>query len=83
MLHTMVRTQIQLTEDQAEQLKELARRMDVSMAELVRRAVDKILSDADQREKWRRASTAIGRWRDTDSDVAERHDTYLDDAYGS
>jgi hypothetical protein len=79
----MIRTQIQLTEDQAERLKEQARRMDVSIAELVRRGVEKILEDAERGEKWRRASALVGCCRDTATDVAERHDDYLDDVYST
>lgn len=79
----MIRTQIQLTTEQAQQLKVLAQRMDVSMAELVRRAVERILADMDEEEKWRRASDAIGRFRDADLDVAEQHDEYLDSIYRS
>ncbi len=36
-------------------------------------------SDAD----WARASAVIGRYHDTATDVAENHDTYLDEAYSA
>jgi post-segregation antitoxin (ccd killing protein) len=79
----MIRTQVQLTEDQAERLKEQARRMDVSVAELVRRAIDKSLEETERDEQWRRASALVGRYRDSAEDLAERHDDYLDDVYSS
>jgi predicted DNA-binding protein len=73
----MIRTQIQLTENQAERLKELARRLDVPMAELVRRGVEKVLADADRDEKWQRALAVVGRYHGGPSDVGRRHDDYL------
>jgi hypothetical protein len=39
----MRRTQVYLTDDQVRRLKRAARRRDVSMAELIRRAVDALL----------------------------------------
>ena len=41
----MVRTQIQLTEEQAEGLKRLAAERGVSMAELVRQSVQRLLEE--------------------------------------
>ena len=42
----MVRTQIQLTEQQAELLKAAAARRGVSMAELIRQSVDHLLENS-------------------------------------
>lgn len=77
----MIRTQIQLTEDQAHALKELAARRDVSMAELIRQGVERILAESDRREKRRRALAVIGRFDAGPVDVAERHDAYLAEDY--
>lgn len=80
----MVRTQIQLTEKQARALKELASRRDVSVAELVRQAVDLLLESepyTDMDERRRRAIAAAGRFRSGQKDVSERHDDYLVGAY--
>lgn len=76
----MVRTQIQLTEAQAESLKKLAHRHRVSVAELVRRGVDQVLASglsADIDQKKRKAAAAAGRFRSGRKDVSVRHDHYL------
>mgnify|MGYP005864063869 CR=1 FL=1 len=78
----MVRTQIQLTEEQARALKEVAAERGVSMAELIRQAVDRILEESAEDEKWRRAMALIGRYRGGPSDVSTNHDKYLDEIYG-
>jgi hypothetical protein len=80
----VVRTQIQLTEDQAAALKELADERDVSMAELIRQAIASWL-EAEHRishdERKRRAIAAAGRYNSGQTDVAEEHDRYLVEAY--
>ncbi len=73
----MVRTQVQLTEEQAIALKQLAARRGVSLAELVRNAIDRLLADADRRERRARALSLLGRYQDSGSDVARQHDRYL------
>ena len=77
----MVRTQIQLTEEQARALKILAARRGVSMAEVIRGAVDQALREDVDAKKWERALALIGRYRSDASDVSENHDAYLDEAY--
>lgn len=80
----MVRTQIQLTEEQAERLRESATRAGVSMAELIRRAVDRAIcerSEPSREALVARAKAAAGRFRSDRSDVAANHDVYLADAY--
>ncbi len=80
----MVRTQIQLTERQALRLRQLAQRRGVSIAALIREAVDLYAGDDDFEARKRRALTAVGRFRDREgaSDVGVNHDKYLDEAYG-
>jgi hypothetical protein len=75
----MIRTQIQLTEAQAAALKALSARTGLSIAELIRRGVDRLLDsgEVDQVERRRRAMAAVGQFRSGLSDVAERHDAYL------
>lgn len=83
----MVRTQIQLTEQQSVKLKELAAEYDVSAAELIRRAVDQFItaagpaqiSDEDQR---RMALEFAGKYPSGVKDLSENHDLYLIDVYG-
>ena len=80
----MVRTQLQLTEAQVRALKHRAAEEGVSVAELVRRAVDKslqeVMSDPDELRK--RALSAAGRFRSGEDDALLRHDDYLAEAYG-
>lgn len=81
----MIRTQVQLTEEQLRRLRQLARQEDVSVAELVRRSVDCLLDSAspDRAELYERAAEYVGRFRDSEgaADVATDHDRYLEDAY--
>lgn len=77
----MIRTQIQLTEDQAGALRQLAARRGVSLAQLVRQAVERMLGEDELTEKWRRASALIGRFSDDAPDVSAKHDEYLAEAY--
>ena len=77
----MVRTQIQLTEEQASGLKDLSTRRGVSMAELVREGVERILKENRQEELWQRSFQLVGSFTDTASDVSENHDHYLEEAY--
>lgn len=77
----MVRTQIQLTEEQARAVKEAAARQGVSMAELIRRAVERILEEDERKEAWRRALAVMGKYSSGLTDVAENHDKYLAEDY--
>lgn len=81
----MLRTQVQLTEAQHRRLRALARREGVSIAELVRRGVDRLLDNEapDRRLLYARAAELVGALADSDAatDLAARHDDYLDEAY--
>ena len=79
----MVRTQIQLTEEQAAKLKRIAAKRGVSMAEVIREAVETIPDRDDRAERWARALAVagIGHDRDGATDVSVRHDDYLAEAY--
>lgn len=81
----MIRTQIQLTEHQAAKLKRLAAERDVSMAEVIRDAVDRLPDRDDRAERFARALAAIraNRFRDREgkTDVSVRHDEYLANIY--
>ncbi|MGH2460718.1 MAG: ribbon-helix-helix protein, CopG family [Chloroflexota bacterium] len=76
----VVRTQIQLSEEQAGKLKELAARRGVSMAELVREAVEAILAESNQRDQRRRAIEVIGKFPGP-PDLSTNHDAYLAEDY--
>ena len=80
----MIRTQVQLTEQQVLRLRALAAERGVSISELVRNGVDHLLSYAERGEYGGRAQRAIaaaGRFHSGRADVARRHDTYLAAAY--
>jgi predicted DNA-binding protein len=81
----MVRTQIQLTEEQAQRLRSQAREQGLSLAEVIRRHVEKGLSEAapDRTALYDRASRVMGRFRDRRHarDVSRQHDRYLDEAF--
>ena len=83
-LDGMIRTQIQLTEEQARALRAQARLEDRSMVDLVRECVAEYLArrrTSDIRELARRARGLKGRFRSGSPDLAEAHDRYLDDAF--
>lgn len=81
----MVRTQIQLTEEQSRRLKRLAAKHRVSVAEIIRRSVDRTLRShvlpPDQDELRRRALAAIGCGHSGKRDISEKHDDYLAEIY--
>ena len=79
----MIRTQVQINEDQSKWLKNKARDMGVSVSHLIRKSVDLYRAQEsrlpiDRKEK---AITAVGRFSSGQSDVASRHDEYLAQAY--
>jgi hypothetical protein len=81
----MVRTQIQLTEEQSRRLKMLAADEKISIAELIRRSVDSYLGmqkQLDQNERRRRALTVAGKYSSGSSDGSVEHDRYLTEIYG-
>jgi uncharacterized protein with von Willebrand factor type A (vWA) domain len=81
----MIRTQIQLTEQQQRRLRAEARERGLSLAEMIRRYVEKGLSDEapGRTALYERAARMIGRFRDRDSarDLSSKHDRYLDEAF--
>jgi hypothetical protein len=85
----MIRTQIQLTEEQSRRVKAIAEREEISMAEVIRRAVDAWLvvhGEMSMEEKRRRALAVVtemkGRFHSGHSDISVNHDAYLAEAYG-
>ncbi len=80
----MIRTQIQLTEEQDRTLEELASLRKVSKAELVRQAVDLLLRQRYEltlEEKWARAMSVVGIATGDGANASEEHDKYLAEAY--
>jgi predicted DNA-binding protein len=78
----MVRTQIQLTDEQARRLRRLAAERGVSMAALVRDGVERVLADDERAEQWQRALSILGKYKSGDTaNVSEEHDRYLEEIY--
>lgn len=82
----MVRTQIQLTEGQAQTLKRIAQSQRISMAELIRRTIDAYLAttgELPRDRQFERALAVAGKYSSIESDVGRRHDHYLAEAYSA
>jgi hypothetical protein len=77
----MLRTQVQLTDEQARWLRRVAQRQGISISEVVRQMVEKRMTAEEEMDPWERASALIGRYHSGLSDVSSRHDHYLDEAY--
>lgn len=79
----MVRTQIQLTEEQYGSLKRLAEMKKVPMAELIRQGVDEILKSSvaiSDDERRQRALDVAGRFHSGRQDLSEKHDEHFAEA---
>lgn len=80
----MIRTQIQLTKEQVQAIKRLAAAQGVSLAAVIRRAIDAMLKAgpaddvADQRK---RAFEIVGKFSSGRRDVSTRHDAHLVEAF--
>lgn len=80
----MVRTQIQLSEEQARAVRRIAAAEGMSMAEVIRRAVNGIIGSrlsGDLKERHQRALEIVGKFRSGKRDVSKNHDRYLAEAY--
>ena len=80
----MIRTQIQLTEEQAQALRVLAATHRSSVAELIRQSVDALIRSSggtDLAERRRSAIAAAGRFRSGQANVSTEHDRYLAEDY--
>ncbi|GAB4578606.1 MAG: hypothetical protein Fur0022_13420 [Anaerolineales bacterium] len=82
----MVRTQIQLTEEQSLSLKMLAEKEKMSIAELIRQSVDQFLrthQGASLSERRQRSLEVVGKYRSGLPDIGTNHDKYLAEAFES
>ena len=80
----MIRTQVQLTEKQSQTLKQIAGREGISMAEVIRRALEKAAEGQqlpDREELKKRALAASGSIHSEITDLSTNHDRYLEDVY--
>jgi hypothetical protein len=78
----MQRTMISLTDDQARRLRRAADSRGVSMAAVIRDAIDEIPDPplTDREILVRRALEVVGKYRSDGSNVAVEHDEYLAEA---
>jgi len=80
----MVRTQIQLTEEQAQKIKKIAASRGVPMAEVIRDAVEGVIrsgAGGGSEERRERALKIVGKFRSGKKDISRRHDAYLTEAW--
>lgn len=80
----MVRTQVQLTEEQSMAIKKIAISRHLSVAELIRQAVDAMIKSSaiiDTEERRKRAIDIAGRFSSGKHDISREHDKYLVDAF--
>ena len=81
----MLRTQIQIEEDQIRWLRDRAKERGVSVSQLIREGVEfyRKYEDRLPEEKKMKALAAIGRYASGVSDISEKHDDYLANAFRS
>jgi hypothetical protein len=80
----MVRTQVQLTEEQVKALRRISSSTGQSIADLVRQGVDRFLatqSIASRQERIERAMRIAGKFSSGKPDVSTHHDDYLSAAF--
>jgi hypothetical protein len=79
----MIRTQVQLKEDQITWLRKKSKDSGVSISQLIREGIDLYRSKEDllPAEKRKKALSAIGRFSSGQKEISVQHDKYLVDAY--
>ena len=80
----MVRTQIQITEEQAATLRIMSAERHQPIAELIRISIDSFLqkeAGVSRERKRARAKTAAGRYASSNADISAEHDRYLAEAF--
>ncbi|MCA9923175.1 MAG: ribbon-helix-helix protein, CopG family [Anaerolineales bacterium] len=81
----MIRTQIQLTEDQSRILKAMSREQNVSIAELIRQSVEQFIHTSNRPTPegiTERLLSIAGKYSSGVADLSANHDDYLAEAYG-
>ncbi len=79
----MIRTQVQLSDEQMRALKAIAAEQGVSIAALIREAVDRQLAVGSVRARRERLIRSIGGFRSGHVDVSGEHDRYLGEDLGA
>jgi hypothetical protein len=70
-----------LTKEQIQKLRAEAEQRRISMAQLIREAVDDYLSRRERQEARRRAAAVVGRFTSGRRDIAKEHDRELEQIY--
>lgn len=73
----MLRTQISLQPEQMEAARREARRRGISIAELIRQALDSFLADEDHQRRREQALAAVGGFHSGHADTSVNHDEVL------
>lgn len=79
-MESVIRTQVELTEEQAAALREIAANEGRSLEDVIRESVDAYAASRNARSRKERKEAALGvagRFRSGLPDLAERHDDYL------
>ena len=79
----MIRTQISLTQEQAERLREQSAALGLSQAALIRSALERHLRDGAAAVRSRRAREPVGAYRSGRRSTAAGHDEALDEAFSA
>ena len=79
----MIRTQIQMEDEQIEWLRAEARARGVSISQLIREGIALFRANQERfpEDNKKRALAAVGRFSSDISDVSERHDAYIAEAF--
>jgi hypothetical protein len=81
----MIQTQIELTEEEAQELQNLAAARQLSVSDLIRQSIKPLFQSTaatDIMEKRKRAMTIAGRFHSGLSDLSTEHDKYLAEDLG-
>ncbi len=79
----MIRTQISMTDEQADGLRRLAELRRRSQAALMRDALDSLIADSDRSRRIARARLAAGAFHSGAGDTSVEHDAALVDAFSA
>jgi len=74
------RLEVEITDQQAAALKQLASRRHVTVAELLQEEIAHLIGpseSASAAERWQKALSALGKFKSGCRDLAVRHDDYL------
>ena len=81
----MLRTTIQMTQEQYKALQALSKDSNQSIARIIRQAIDQFLVSRkpDKTALYRLSEPAIGKFSSGQRDISEKHDQYLEETFGS